>query len=100
MLGALAPAEIESLYRAADVFAFPSVKEGFGLAALEALAADLPVVASDIDVFREFLGDGESALLAPVGDARALAAAMARVARDELLRARLRAGGRDGREGV
>ena len=55
VLGALAPDAIERLYRAADVFAFPSVKEGFGLAALEALAADLPVVASDLDVFRSFL---------------------------------------------
>ena len=52
------------------MFAFPSVKEGFGLAALEALAAELPVVASDLDVFRGFLSDGESALLAPTGDAR------------------------------
>ncbi len=68
VLGPLAPDEIERLFRAADVFAFPSVKEGFGLAALEALAAELPVVASDLDVFRGFLTDGESALLAPVGD--------------------------------
>jgi glycosyltransferase involved in cell wall biosynthesis len=45
-------------------------------------------------VFREFLRNGESALMTPVGDGHALAAAMARVARDELLRARLRAGGR------
>ena len=65
VLGALEPEAIERLFRAADVFAFPSVKEGFGLAALEALAAGLPVVASDIDVFRGFLDDGESALLAP-----------------------------------
>ena len=57
------PDAIERLFRAADVFAFPSVKEGFGLAALEALAAELPVVASDLDVFRGFLADGESALL-------------------------------------
>ena len=94
VLGALSPDAIERLYRAADVFAFPSVKEGFGLAALEALAADLPVVASDLDVFRSFLSDGTSALLTPAGDGGALAAAMERVARDDVLRARLRAGGR------
>jgi len=92
VLGALAPDAIERLYRAADVFAFPSLKEGFGLAALEALAADLPVVASDLDVFRGFLA--HSALLTPVGDGAALAAAIERVASDELLRARLRARGR------
>ena len=92
-LGALEPDEIERLYRAADVFAFPSVKEGFGLAALEALAAGVPLVASDIDVFRSFLTDGESALLHPVGDAAALAAALEHVAREPELRRRLRAGG-------
>ena len=92
-LGALEPDEIEQLFRAADVFAFPSVKEGFGLAALEALAAGLPLVASDIEVFRGFLTDERSALLHPVGDAQALAAALARVAREPALRERLRAGG-------
>jgi glycosyltransferase-like protein len=94
VLGALEPEAIESLFRAADVFAFPSVKEGFGLAALEALAAELPVVASDLDVFRGFLSDGESALLAPTGDAPALAAALLRIAREPALGERLRAGGR------
>ncbi len=92
--GTVAPAELERHLRAADVFAFPSTKEGFGLAALEALAAELPVVASDLDVFRTFLADGDSALLTPVGDAPALAAALARLAEDEALRRRLAAGGR------
>ena len=94
VLGAQEPEEIEGLFRAADAFAFPSVKEGFGLAALEALAAELPLVASDLDVFRSFLTDGESALLTPTGDARALSRALARVAADRGLCTRLRAGGR------
>ena len=54
-VGTVTPAELERHYRAADVFAFPSTKEGFGLVALEALAAGLPVVASELDVFRTFL---------------------------------------------
>ncbi|MEA2289820.1 MAG: hypothetical protein QOD55_1817, partial [Solirubrobacteraceae bacterium] len=94
VLGAQTPEGIETLFRAADAFAFPSVKEGFGLAALEALAAELPLVASDIDVFRSFLTDGESALLTPTGDAAALGRALLRVAREPQLRDRLRAGGR------
>jgi glycosyltransferase involved in cell wall biosynthesis len=94
VLGPLPGGQIEGLLRAADVFAFPSVKEGFGLVALEALAAELPVVASDLDVLRGFLTDGDSALLAPVGDGAALAAALGRVARDASLRERLRAAGR------
>jgi glycosyltransferase-like protein len=92
-LGALEPDEIERLFRAADVFAFPSVKEGFGLAALEALSAGLPLVASDLDVFRGFLTHERSALLHPVGNPIALAHDLVRVARDPALRARLRAGG-------
>jgi glycosyltransferase-like protein len=91
-LGALESEELERLFRAADVFAFPSVKEGFGLAALEALAAELPLVVSDLDVFPVL--HGESALVTPVGDAAALAAALARIAHDKPLRRRLRAGGR------
>jgi glycosyltransferase-like protein len=94
VLGPLPGDAIEGLFRAADVFAFPSVKEGFGLVALEALAAELPIVASDLDVLRGFLTDGDSALLAPVGDGAALAAALERVARDGPLRERMRAAGR------
>jgi glycosyltransferase-like protein len=94
VLGPVSDAELESLYRAADLFALPSVKEGFGLAVLEALAAGLPAIVSDLDVFRSFLADGESALMAPVGDDRALAAALVRAAESPALAEHLRAGGR------
>jgi glycosyltransferase-like protein len=93
VLGPVTDAELEGLYRAADLFALPSVKEGFGLAVLEALAAGLPAVVSDLDVFRTFLCDGESALMAPVGDDRALADALVRAAANPALTARLRADG-------
>jgi glycosyltransferase-like protein len=93
VLGTLTDAEIERLYRAADAFAFPSTKEGFGLAALEALASGLPVVASDLDALTTFLEDGRSAVLVPIGDPDALGAALVRVGRDESIRRRLRAHG-------
>jgi len=93
VLGSLPDDEIESLYRAGDAFAFPSTKEGFGLAALEALASGLPVVATELDEFATFLEDGQSALLVPVGDGEALGAALARLARSPASRAELRAGG-------
>jgi glycosyltransferase-like protein len=89
VLGPVEPTALERLYRAADVFAFPSVKEGFGLAAVEALASGLPLVASDLDVFREFLEHDGNALLCPVGDVAALGDALVRLARDPALRARL-----------
>jgi glycosyltransferase-like protein len=93
VLGSLEDAELERLYRSADVFAFPSTAEGFGLAALEALASGLPVVASDLDALQTFLEHGRSALLVPVGDSHALAGALAQLAHDADLRKRLRAGG-------
>ncbi|MET0836004.1 MAG: MSMEG_0565 family glycosyltransferase [Thermoleophilaceae bacterium] len=88
-VGNLSDSELERLYRAADLFAFPSHKEGFGLAALEALASGLPVVASDLEVFRSFLVHDRTALLAPVGDSEKLAAALARLAREPETRERL-----------
>src|SRR5581483_9618721 len=94
LLGTVSEADLGGWYRAADAFAFPSVKEGFGLVVLEALAAGLPVVASDIPVFAEYLEDGRSALLVPPGDAGALAGALDRLAGDRRLRRTLAAGGR------
>ena len=94
VLGPVTDAELDDLYRAADLFALPSTKEGFGLAVLEALAAGLPAVVSDLDVFRTYLADGDSALMAPVGDHAALAAALVRAAASPELAARLRDGGR------
>jgi glycosyltransferase involved in cell wall biosynthesis len=94
LLGTVSEADLGGWYRAADAFAFPSVKEGFGLVVLEALAAGLPVVASDIPVFAEYLEDGHSALLVPPGDPVALAGALARLAGDPALRRRLADGGR------
>jgi glycosyltransferase-like protein len=93
LLGTVPDAELAAWYHAADAFVFPSHKEGWGLAVLEAMAARLPVVASDLPVFREYLRPQRDALLAPPGDAAALAAAMRRLAADPALRARLAAAG-------
>lgn len=53
VLGPVDEDALPSLVAAAGVFAFPSTKEGFGLAAMEALAAGVPLVASDLPVLRE-----------------------------------------------
>lgn len=92
-LGTVDEAELAGWYTAADALAFPSVKEGWGLVVLEALSMDLPVVASDLAVFGEYLTHGRDALLPPVGDSAALAVALRRVATDGALRDRLRVGG-------
>lgn len=92
-VGTVSDEELTSWYQAADSFVFPSVKEGWGIAVMEAMAAGLPAVTSDIPVFGEYLEHERNALLAPAGDATGLAEAMRRVVEDEQLRARLGAAG-------
>ena len=92
--GTVADADLPAWFAAADVFAFPSTKEGWGLVVLEAMSAGLPVVASDLPVFREYLRPGRDALLVPTGDPPALAGALASVLDDRGLAGRLRAAGR------
>jgi glycosyltransferase involved in cell wall biosynthesis len=65
---------LRRLVAGAAVLAFPSRREGFGLPPLEALACGVPVVASDLPVTREVLGD--AATFTPVGDVDALAHAL------------------------
>jgi glycosyltransferase-like protein len=77
LLGPVAHQELPSLVAAAAAFAFPSVKEGFGLAAMEALAAGVAVVARDLPVLREVFAGAVRFADGPAGLAAALAAALA-----------------------
>lgn len=63
--GTIADADIAALYRTADVFVFPSVKEGWGLVVLEAIAANLPVITANRAPFTEFLTDKQALLVDP-----------------------------------
>jgi glycosyltransferase-like protein len=92
-VGTVADDDMPAWYAAADVLAFPSVKEGFGLAVLEAMCAGVPVVTSDLPVFREYLVDGRNALLVPVGDVDGLVGALRSALLDDDVRQRLVAGG-------
>ena len=91
LVGTVPDAELPAWYAAADLLAFPSTKEGWGLAVLEAMSAGLPVVASDLPVFGEYLTSGRDALMVPVDDPAALAVALAAVLDDPELAAKLRA---------
>jgi glycosyltransferase-like protein len=73
--GPLPQALMPALYRAAAALVFPSIKEGFGLVVLEAMACGVPVVTSRIAPFTEYLGDGDVLWCDP-HDADSIAAAM------------------------
>lgn len=75
----------------AQVVAVPSRWEGFGLVAVEAMAAGVPVVASDVPGLSEVVGD--AALRVPAGQVEPLAQALRRLRDEPGLRARLSAGG-------
>lgn len=64
--GTVPDAAMPALFRAADVVAMPSLREGFGLVVLEALASGTPVVASRIAPFTEYLGDSDVAWADPL----------------------------------
>ncbi len=78
-------------YNSADVFAFPSLYEGFGMPLLEAMACGTPVVTSTAACLPEVAGD--AALIVPPDDADALADALQRALTDRAVRQTLRANG-------
>ena len=71
--------DIPGLLRAMDLFAFPSLWEGFGTSLVEAMAAGIPIVASDLPCVREIIPDERYGLLVPARSADALAAAILQV---------------------
>lgn len=79
----------EDYLAAADVLVLPSHREGFSVAVIEAAAAGVPAVASRIYGVTDFIEDGVTGLLHPVGDVGAIASAMTVMAQDEARRARL-----------
>lgn len=81
------------LLAACDLFVLPSRAEGLGVAALEALGAGRPVVATRVGGLADLIVDGDCGLLVPPDDAPALAAAIARLRDDAALRGRLATAG-------
>jgi len=70
VLGYVSPVQLDSLYRRASIFAFPSLDEGFGMPILEAMAHGVPVITSNCSAMPEVAGDA-ALLVDPmnIGDA-------------------------------
>jgi phosphatidyl-myo-inositol alpha-mannosyltransferase len=94
-LGTVPHEALPRYHAAADVFVSPATgQESFGIVLVEAMAAGVPVVASDIEGYREVVRDGVDGLLVPPNDPTALAAAIRRVLFEPELAAALKAAGR------
>ena len=88
-------ADIEAVWRAADIAVLPAItREGMPRAVLEAAASARPVVVTDVPGCRHFVRRGVEGFVVPPGDPERLAAALAELAGDAALRARLGAAAR------
>ena len=81
--GVISDRELPALYRTANAFVFPSVKEGWGLVILEAIASGLPVVTSDQAPFTEFLSKTQ-ALFANPNSSESIAQAMRSIVQKDI----------------
>jgi len=87
-LGRVSDLELVSLYSMADIFAFPSFFEGFGIPRLEAMACGVPVITSNVSALPEVAGD--AALLVDPHNIQEMADAIIRLLENESLREELR----------
>ncbi len=85
---------IEEILSIADAFLMPSASETYGLAALEAMACNVPVICSDIGGLPELVTHGESGFLCPLGDVDAFTECARRILTDDELHARMSAAAR------
>jgi len=83
MVGSVPMDELTAHFATADITLFPSKWEGFGLITLETMASGTPCVATRVGAADEIIEDGSSGFLVDVGDAEAMAEAVARFARDD-----------------
>jgi glycosyltransferase involved in cell wall biosynthesis len=94
-VGFLPKDEVAARYDRAAVVVVPSRREGFGLVCAEAMAHARPVVATAVGGLAELVADGETGLLVPPGDAKALRAAIDTLLADKELRRRFGEAGRE-----
>jgi glycosyltransferase involved in cell wall biosynthesis len=93
-LGWVPNSALPPYYRAAAVSVIPSLEEGFGIPAAEAMGCEVPVVASDAGGLPEVVEDGVTGLVVPRGDVPALASAIGSLLEDPDRRRRMGVAGR------
>jgi glycosyltransferase involved in cell wall biosynthesis len=81
--------EISRYYKSADFCVFPAILETFGIVVLEAMASGSPIIASDIEAYRELLTEGTNALFFQPSSPEDLSKAVLKLALDSKLRKRL-----------
>jgi phosphatidylinositol alpha-mannosyltransferase len=90
VVGRVSEAALPRYYRSADVLCSPATQgESFGIVLLEGMAAGVPIVASDIEGYRQVVTDGREALLVPPRNEHELAEAICQLLQDADLRARM-----------
>ena len=94
-LGWVPNSELPPYYRAAALSVIPSLEEGFGIPAAEAMGCETAVVASDAGGLPEVVEHGVTGLIVPRGDANALAGAIGELLADPARRARMGQAGRE-----
>jgi len=94
LVDAFTPGEMPDVYRACDCVMLLSRAEGFGLVGIEALAAGVPLVASQSTGIKEYLEDEATGLAVDCDSSIGIAAAIARLVDDPMLRMQLSRGGR------
>lgn len=87
--------DMEDILQTADCFAFPSYREGFGVAAVEALLCGVPLVAADNRGTREYAQEGKNAIICRADSVSAFAGAIDRLYRDRELRRKMAGNCRD-----
>ena len=80
---------LESYWKNADIFLFPTLFEGFGIALAEAMSYQLPIISTNVSAIPELVKDGENGILVPPEDPDSLARAIEKLADNSYLRKKM-----------
>lgn len=92
--GAIPNKEVPKVLKTFDIFCATSISESFGVAVVEAMAAGVPVVATDVDGFREVTNDGKTGMIVESNCPRAVAIALESLILDKKIKKQLSMKGR------